>query len=316
MKPSLFSMFISLAVLSIPFNILSPAASAGKFLERLLESRRDNQNQWSSSSDNFKLLRNISYGDDPAHRMDVYLPPDPASFKTAKAPVIFMVHGGGWKRGDKSSRRVAVNKVVRWVPKGFIFISANNRLRPVADPIQQADDIALALAKAQKSAASWGADPDRFLLMGHSAGAHLIALLNADPDRALNMGARPWLGAVSLDSGAMNVPEIMEKRHARLYDQAFGDDPGFWKAASPFHALTTKAKPFLLVCSAKRRAACAQTDLFAARAESFAVPVQVLKQPLSHGEINEQLGLDGEYTEAVEKFISGLDPVLNRLLAP
>jgi hypothetical protein len=68
------------------------------------------------------------------------------------------VHGArpAWRTRDKASRTVVQNKVVRWVPRGFIFVSANYRLLPEVDPLTQADGIALALATAQAKAASWG----------------------------------------------------------------------------------------------------------------------------------------------------------------
>ena len=101
--------------------------------------------------------------------------------------------------------RVVQEKVARWVPKGFVFISVNYRLYPTVNVLQEAQDVAMALAAAQSRAASWGADASRFILMGHSAGAHLVSLINASPTLAQREGAWPWLGTVSLDSAALNV---------------------------------------------------------------------------------------------------------------
>jgi acetyl esterase/lipase len=96
---------------------------------------------------------------------------------------------------------------------------------PELDPVSQAEEIADDIVFAQKQAKGWGGDPNKFILIGHSAGAHLVAFLNANPVRAYNKGALPWLGVVSLDSGALDVTEIMQKKHFRLYDKAFGDKP-------------------------------------------------------------------------------------------
>lgn len=63
-----------------------------------------------------KVLRDIPYGNSGKQRMDVYLPRDARK----QAPVIFMVHGGGWRTGDKALRAVVENKMARWVPRGFI----------------------------------------------------------------------------------------------------------------------------------------------------------------------------------------------------
>jgi arylformamidase len=249
-----------------------------------------------------KVLHDIPYGDDSKQRMDVYLP----QISLKGAPVIFMVHGGAWAIGDKSSQAVVVNKVAKWVPRGFIFISVNYRLVPEADPLRQADDVAHALATAQDKAATWGGDPSRFILMGHSTGAHLVALLAAAPSRVLALGAKPWLGTVMLDSAAYDLVQIMQARHPRFYDKAFGSRPDFWRSASPYHVLTTSATPMLAVCSSRRDDSCPQAHKLAERAASLKVRMTVVEEDLSHRQINETLGQAGDYTEAVDKFISSL----------
>lgn len=258
-----------------------------------------------------KVLRDIAYGKDEAQKMDVYQP-----VAVKGAPVIFMVHGGGWRNGDKGLASVVRNKLAYWTPRGFIFISVNYRMLPDADPLTQADDVARALAVAQKRAAEWGGDPDKFILMGHSAGAHLVSLLNAAPERAGKQGARPWLGTVSLDTAGTNIVQVMERDHLRLYDDAFGKNRDYWESASPWHVLTAQAKPILLVCSTQRRdKPCEQMHEFAARAKRMGLRVEVLGQAKSHREINVDLGLPGAYTDAVERFMASLDPRVKRLLA-
>lgn len=202
------------------------------------------------------------------------------------------------------------------MPRGFILVSINYRLLPKADPLMQAEDAARALGAAQARAASWGGDPAKFILMGHSAGAHLAALLAASPARAASFGARPWLGTVSLDSAALDVVQIMESRHYPLYDSAFGRDAAYWKSASPFHALTVGAKPILMVCSTKRPdAPCGQARRFAEKAAAAGVRAEVLEEAMSHRQINENAGLPGAYTEAVEAFMGSLDAAVKKALA-
>lgn len=259
-----------------------------------------------------RLLADIAYGAAQRQRMDAYLPLVAGS---VPAPVILMVHGGGWLRGDKEMSRVVDNKVARWVPKGFILVSVNYPMVPEANPVQQAEHVARALAAAQQAAPQWGGDPARFILMGHSAGAHLVSLLNADASRAAQFGALPWLGAVALDSGALDVPAIMNHKHPKLYDRAFGADPDFWQAASPVHQLKADAKPWLGVCSRLRASACAGNTVFATRARALGARAEVLGEKLRHGAINEDLGLPGAYTEAVETFMASLDPRVKALLS-
>jgi len=261
--------------------------------------------------DGVKILRDVAYGPAKLQAMDVYLPPDAKA-----APIILMVHGGAWRFGDKRHPPVFENKVARWVPRGFIFVSVNYPMAPESDPVEQADDVARALAAVQAAAPGWSGDPARVILMGHSAGAHLVSLLNADPARAAKLGAKPWLGTVSLDSGALDVPAIMNQRHARLYDDAFGDDPALWKASSPIHHLTNASPPWLGVCSSNRRASCGTNEVYAARSKELGARAETLGEPLSHGEINAELGDPGAYTQAVEAFMASLDPTVAALLKP
>jgi arylformamidase len=255
-----------------------------------------------------RQISDLAYGTDPRQRMDVYLPEAMAA--TAKAPVIVMVHGGAWMIGNKAMANVVDNKVAHWVQrKGYVFVSVNYRLSPQADPLQQARDVAAALAKAQAMAATWGGDGRKVILMGHSAGAHLVALLAASPALAREAGAQPWLGTVALDSAALDLERIMLARHMRFYDKVFGADPAYWRSVSPSSVLSTDATPILLVCSTQRAdGSCAQSRDFAAKASAKGVRASVLPQDLTHEQVNTTLGLPGAYTEAVDAFMAGLLP--------
>jgi arylformamidase len=243
----------------------------------------------------------ISYGSDPAQRMDVFLPP-----QAKDAPVLFMVHGGAWMWGDKRHSGIINNKAGRWLPKGYIFVTVNYRLSPTADPKGQVDDVATALAKAQSEAGAWGGDPNRFLLMGHSAGAHLVSLLASDPAIAAARGAKPWLGTIALDSAAYDVVRIMERRHFRFYDRVFRDDPAFWRDTSPLHRLRSKPAPFLAVCSSERSDSCPQAQAFVDKVNSLGGRAAIAPIAMGHGELNRELGLPGEYTDKVEGFMKSL----------
>jgi arylformamidase len=246
------------------------------------------------------LEPDLAYGDDPAQVLDLYRP----TIAVAGAALIVLVHGGGWRRGDKAGPRLVQNKVLHWVGQGHVLVSLNYRLLPDADPLEQADDIGLALAFAQNHAERWGADTERCVLVGHSAGAHLVSLLSADPSLAIDQGARPWHATVAIDSAALDIEAIMNGRHFGLYDIAFGNDPDFWRRASPMHRLQSRpAAPMLLVCSARRDDVCAAAQTFADKAAGFGGDVTVLPVELNHLQINEQLGVPGTYTDAVDAFL-------------
>jgi acetyl esterase/lipase len=251
------------------------------------------------------ILRDVHYGDGARETFDVYAPPNAHG-----APVIFMVHGGAWRFGDKSARGVVQNKVAHWVPRGVIVISVDYPMLPDTSPLQQARDVGMALAAAQRDATQWGGDPHKFVLMGHSAGAHLVALLSAEPALATSQGASPWLGTVALDSAAYNVATLMQARHLGLYDRAFGSDPAAWATVSPIAQLQTQIAPFLAVCSSRRSDSCRQAQAFAAKARGLGTRAVVLPEDLSHEEINAMLGEPSAYTTAVDGFLASLDPVL------
>ncbi|MGN6513880.1 MAG: alpha/beta hydrolase [Lysobacteraceae bacterium] len=304
------------AALAAALSLLA-AAHAGNLRERIAQRLADRRGgdaggpaRPAPGPPGGRGLRDNPDGGDPHQRLDVYVP----DAGTSHAPVVFMVHGGGWRRGDKDLDTVVTNKVARWVPRGIVFVSVDYRMLPEADPRVQAQDVARALAYVQRHASAWGGDGARTVLMGHSAGAHLVSLVEASPDWAAQAGAGPWLGMVSLDSGALDVPALMRAPHLPLYDEAFGSDPAFWRAVSPQQQLAPRRPPLLAVCSTQRRRSCEQSAAFVERANASGTRAQLLREDLSHREINDQVGTPGAYTDAVERFLSSLDPDLARRL--
>lgn len=282
------------------FAVLPLAAQT--FRERLQE-MRDASRQPAARAPTLpagaRALRDVAYGDDPRQRYDVYLPAQPQ-----RAPVILFVHGGGWANGNKDNPGVVENKAAYWLPKGYVLVSINYRMRPDTAPIDQARDVARALADVQKRAPAWKADPANVLLMGHSAGAHLAALVGASSSLWREAGATRPRGVVSLDSGALDVPQTMQRPPLPgIYQRAFGDDRNDWIAASPYHQLTRDAVPMLFVCSSRRKDACPQGRAMADKAKTLGVPMEVLPEDLSHGEVNRLLGASSAYTEAVDAFV-------------
>lgn len=252
-----------------------------------------------------RVVRDVRYGADPKQRFDAYVPRN-----APDAPAIVIVHGGGWRTGDKAGKGVVENKVAHWSRDGIIVVSVNYRLLPNADPVEQARDVARALAAVQARLREWGGDPAKVVLMGHSAGAHLVALLDAHPELATSLGAHPWLGTVILDSAVLDVVHAMQLPHLPLYDHAFGTDRQFWREASPIEYLSAGDSPMLIVCSSQRRDSCPAAREFAAKAKVVHVRAEVVPEAKSHREINVELGADRDYTAIVDAFLSSLDPAL------
>ncbi len=122
--------------------------------------------------------RDIPYAEPALERqvLDVYSPQDAKNL-----PVVFWIHGGGWQAGDKSSVQI---KPQVFVDKGFVFVSTNYRLLPHVDMETIVRDIAKSIHWVHDHIAEHGGDPKRLLIMGHSAGAQLAALVCID-DRYL-----------------------------------------------------------------------------------------------------------------------------------
>lgn len=111
------------------------------------------------------------YGDDPLQRLDIHHLKKP---NNKRRPVIFFIHGGAWTTEDKSNTRFYAPE---WIKRGYTVVSINYRLTPnVMHPLQ-IEDCALALKWVIDNIADYGGNPNEIALVGHSAGAHLAALL-------------------------------------------------------------------------------------------------------------------------------------------
>ncbi|KSB88743.1 esterase [Caulobacter vibrioides] len=280
--------------------VVAPAGEAGPLRERVARRLQDKRVEEARPLDLQAIAPGArklqaSYGSSAKQAIDVYVPPGAHA-----APVIVMVHGGAWKIGDKSNVGSIENKLKYWLPRGYVFVSVNYRLLPEAMAEAQAQDVAAALRLVQERAGEWGASDRRIVLMGHSAGAHIVALLSSKPE----MVGKPWAGTVVLDSAAMKVSSVMDGRHPGFYDEAFGSDPAGWAKVSPMDQWTPAAVPMLVVCSTKRPdKPCDDARTFQAQVEKAGQAMPVLPQGLSHADVNRTLGLPGAYTQAVEAWI-------------
>src|SRR5690348_10949545 len=178
------------------------------------------------------VTRDIPYAD-PAHErqvLDVYTPPDAKNL-----PVVFWIHGGGWQAGDKSSVQI---KPQFFMDKGFVFVSTNYRLLPTVEMATIVKDIAKSIHWVHDHIGQHGGDPRRLLVMGHSAGAQLAALVCTD-DRYLKaegLSLEIVKGCVPVDGDTYDVPAIIETAETRRrvhgqpqakigHREKFGNDP-------------------------------------------------------------------------------------------
>lgn len=247
-----------------------------------------------------------AYGPASLQRLDYW------AGKDDKAPLVVFVHGGGWKRGDKRMMHRS-DKLSHWQAQGYAVASINYRLVPDATVEQQVADVAAALAFLKTRAARLGFDGNRIALAGHSAGAHLVALVGTDPQwlRDVGLDLGDVAGVISLDGAAYDVPAQMGE-NARLmgdtYKQAFGTGPVRQRALSPTFQAAAPNAPAFLILHVQRRDGAAQSAALGealrrsgteARVQGF--PGRGLK---GHAEINRKLGQPGyPATPVVDAFL-------------
>lgn len=250
--------------------------------------------------------RTIAYGSNAAQRLDLYVPEAPRPAKGY--PIVVYVHGGGWSKGDK---QMVQQKPDFFNAQGWAFASVGYRLLPEAPVEQQAADVAAAVARLRRDAATLGIDPARIVLMGHSAGAHLSALVGTDP-QWLGADMAALAGVILLDGAAYDVAEQMRQGSfmtKRTYEPAFGTDPSRQARLSPtLHAAAPNAPRWLILYVSRRADATAQSNALGQALQQAGGKVQLEGiDGESHMTINRELGLAGNpQTDKVEAFLRGL----------
>jgi acetyl esterase/lipase len=180
---------------------------------------------------------NLAYGADPQQRVDVYVP-DKAAPGAAPKPLIIFWHGGRWKSGDKSDYRFVGAALAE---SGYVALIANYRHYPQVHMPGFMDDAAQTVQWAVAHAGEFGADPRQLFLMGHSAGAHIAALLALDPRYLRAAGSAPAIAGVIGLSGPYDFLPLLE---ADVQDM-FGP-PALYPESQPINYVRADAPPMLL----------------------------------------------------------------------
>lgn len=258
--------------------------------------------------------KDIPYAE-PAHerqKLDIYAPADAKNL-----PVVFWIHGGGWVTGDKSEVQL---KPKAFVEKGFVFVSTNYRLLPDVPMETIVGDVAASLGWVHDHIAEYGGDPNRILVMGHSAGAQLAALICID-DRYLKKEGVPFTvlkGCVPVDGDTYDVPAIIETAETRRrvhrqpqakygHREKFGNDPAKHVDLS---AVTHVAKdkgipPFLILHVSGHPDVSAQAERLASALREAEIPAKLFgARDTDHSKLNENLGKpDDPATQALFDFV-------------
>ena len=137
-------------------------------------------------------LRGAAYGKGARQMLDVYAPPT----ATGAEPVAVFFYGGSWDSGRRADYAWAGRAVAA---RGFLTLVPDYRLYPEVVFPDFLDDCAAAVRWAVDNARALGGDPERIVLIGHSAGAYNAAMLALDPRYLKAAGVEP--GAVRAFAG-------------------------------------------------------------------------------------------------------------------
>ena len=280
----------------------------------------------------------ISYASDsPAqpslNQLDLYLP-DAAS--AGPRPVVVWVHGGGWMNGDKGNKMA--NKAKLFTDAGYILASVNYRLSPDIPPSgptydpgrimypTHPHDVAAAVNWVSDNIAGYGGDPDALILLGHSAGAHLVSLVGSNPSWLNGAGTslKQVLGVISLDAGALDVADNARQVTVNPTDNnyliwnAFGNPSEEavnhrWADASPITWADPTDPRSLLVTQSVAPARITENQEMATALGSGS---SVLTVPLNHEGINDAVGNPSDSTGETQAIMAFINDRLGSRVAP
>jgi acetyl esterase/lipase len=262
----------------------------------------------------------IAYGE-PANKLqslDVYAP---AAGKNH--PVVVYIHGGGWHSGDKADVH---HKPTALTDRGFVLASINYRLWtppwsksfPGTVTIKnEAQDVAKAIRWVHEHAREYGGDPANLIVMGHSAGAHLAALLCTDERylKAEGLALADIKGCVPIDGDSFDLP-MREKANAgnkvaAADRERFGDESLRAELSPALHVARGKGiPPFLIfhIVDAAHPQSQAQSERLALTLRAAGVATRMHgASGKDHSTLNNDLGLpDDKPTRELFEFLSGV----------
>lgn len=183
-----------------------------------------------------RASRDIPYGELPRQRLDLYRGPE----VKPPAPVLIFFYGGSWQRGDKADYPFLGDALAA---QGFLTLVADYRVYPDVKFPAFVEDGARVVRWARDHVAELGGDPKRIYLMGHSAGAHIAALLALDEH---------YLRDVGLDRSAVRGvvgiagPYDFLPFHSETLKTLFGPAEA-WPTTQPINFVDGREPPMLLL---------------------------------------------------------------------
>ncbi len=197
---------------------------------------------------------NIHYGQHEKQRLDIY--PAKGGSIQESTPVVIWVHGGGWRNGDKDNRS-GQGLCIKWSESGITMVNLNYRLTPEVQHPAHIEDVAAGVAWVINNIAQRGGDPKRVFLLGHSAGAHLVALLGTAPEYLGKHQLHPsqLAGVLAIDTASYDLRSTQSPAVRKMIKDAFGEDRQVLAGASPLlHAQKDPgASPPMIIATVQQR---------------------------------------------------------------
>jgi len=185
------------------------------------------------------VRRDVRYGTDARNLLDVFTPDKPQ----AGQPVLVFVHGGAFMRGERrTGDSPFYDNIMLWaVRQGMVGVNMTYRLAPAHPWPAAQQDIQSALKWVRENIAASGGNPQRIILMGHSAGAAHVAQYVGHPQFHVAPGSG-LAGAVLL-SGLFDPVTAESNPPLQAY---FGKDAAQYPARSAVPGLVAAKVPLLL----------------------------------------------------------------------
>lgn len=245
------------------------------------------------------IVAGLAYSSPAAHGkhdLDVYRPTNASG-----APVIVFVHGGSLESGDRSEFR-ALGRALAL--QGYVAIIPSYRLYPTATVRGCVDDVARALAWTVRNVSRYGGSPQRIVLMGHSAGGYLTAILAFDPRylRALGLDAFPARGVFELSADYSNRdPDPGESAADITVDYHIYGETAEERDANSVYRYLHKTVPFLAACeSIDPGTQCIDRDHFVALMKGLRSPVQSFTEAhATHDDLVRRVAVPGDMLNTI-----------------
>lgn len=225
-----------------------------------------------------KTELNVSYGEDTAQRMDIYLPPNRSATSTK---AIILIHGGGWNSGDKADFRTYIDTFKRRLP-GYAIFNINYRLVSEANlfPAQELD-VKAAVDFIAGNADEYGIHKEKLVLLGASAGAHLALLQaykysNPDVKAVIDFFGPTDLVAMYNDPWHNMIPFLLQM----LTGTTPKVKPDVYQQSSPAFFVNNNSAPTLILQGGRDQiVAPSQSHLLQQKLEQAGVPHDLVLYP-------------------------------------